>query len=171
LPAPAAGPRINERIRIREVRLIDAEGKQVGVVPTEQALLQAQERGLDLVEVAPNVRPPVCKIMDFGKYKYEQNKKAHESSRKQHKTKLKTVRMRPKTDPHMMEIRVEQAREFLVRGDKVQVMIMFRGREMAHQDIGIQHCQEVAKRLEDIAKVEQTPRTEGRRMTMLLTHK
>jgi len=171
LPAPAAGPRINERIRIREVRLIDAEGKQVGVVATELALQQAQERGLDLVEVAPNVRPPVCKIMDFGKYKYEQNKKAHESSRKQHKTKLKTVRMRPKTDPHMMEIRVEQARDFLKRGDKVQVMIMFRGREMAHQDIGIEHCREVAKRLDDIAKVEQSPRTEGRRMTMLLTGK
>jgi translation initiation factor IF-3 len=171
MPAPAAGPRINERIRIREVRLIDAEGKQVGVVPTEQALLMAQEKGLDLVEVAPNVRPPVCKIMDFGKYKYEQNKKAHDAGRKQHKTKLKTVRMRPKTDPHMMEIRVEQAREFLERGDKVLVMIMFRGREMAHQDIGVAHCYEVAKRLETLAKIEQAPRTEGRRMSMLLTKK
>jgi len=171
MPAPAAGPRINERIRIREVRLVDEEGKQVGVVPTEQALQMAQEKGLDLVEVAPNVRPPVCKIMDFGKYKYEQNKKAHDSTKKQHKTKLKTVRLRPKTDPHMTDIRVAQAREFLERGDKVQVMIMFRGREMAHQDIGVAHCHEVAKRLEDIAKVEQSPRTEGRRMSMLLTHK
>lgn len=171
MPAPAAGPRINERIRIREVRLVDDEGKQVGVVPTEEALRMAQEKGLDLVEVAPNVRPPVCKIMDFGKYKYEQNKKAHESKVKQHKTKLKTVRLRPKTDPHILELRVNQSREFLVRGDKVQVMILFRGREMAHQDIGVAQCHEVAKRLEDIAKVEQAPRTEGRRMTMLLTHK
>ncbi len=171
MPAPAAGPRINERIRVREVRLVDDEGKQVGVVPTEQALTMAQEKGLDLVEVAPNVRPPVCKIMDFGKYKYEQNKKAHESKVKQHKTKLKTVRLRPKTDPHILELRVNQSRDFLVRGDKVQVMILFRGREMAHQDIGVAQCHEVAKRLEDIAKVEQSPRTEGRRMTMLLTHK
>ena len=141
------------------------------MVPTEQALQMAQEANLDLVEVAPNVRPPVCKIMDFGKYKYEQNKKAHESKVKQHKTKLKTVRLRPKTDPHILELRVNQSREFLVRGDKVQVMILFRGREMAHQDIGVTQCHEVAKRLEDIAKVEQSPRTEGRRMTMLLTHK
>ena len=171
MPAPAAGPRINERIRIREVRLIDHEGKQVGVVPTEQAMAMAIEAGLDLVEVAPNVRPPVCKIMDFGKYKYEQNKKAHESKVKQHKTKLKTVRLRPKTDPHMLDIRVEMARGFLARGDKVQVMILFRGREMAHQDMGIKQCAEVSKRLEDIAKVEQSPRTEGKRMTMLLTQK
>jgi translation initiation factor IF-3 len=162
LPAPTAGPRINERIRIREVRLVDEEGKQVGIVPTEQALQMAQEKGLDLVEVAPNVRPPVCKIMDFGKYKYEQNKKAHESSRKQHKTKLKTLRMRPKID---------QAREFLERGDKVLVMIQFRGREMAHQEIGVAQCHEFAKRLEDICRVEQSPRTEGRRMSMLLTGK
>jgi translation initiation factor IF-3 len=141
------------------------------VVPTEQALQMAQEANLDLVEVAPNVRPPVCKIMDFGKYKYEQNKKAHESKVKQHKTKLKTVRLRPKTDPHMLEIRVAMARDFLTRGDKVQIMIMFRGREMAHQDQGIAHCKEVAKRLEDVAKVEQSPRTEGKRMVMLLTQK
>lgn len=140
-------------------------------MPTEQALQMAQEKGLDLVEVAPNVRPPVCKIMDFGKYKYEQNKKAHDSKVKQHKTKLKTVRLRPKTDPHMLEIRVTAARDFLVRGDKVQVMILFRGREMAHQDIGVAQCYEVAKRLEDIAKIEQSPRTEGRRMSMLLTKK
>jgi translation initiation factor IF-3 len=167
----ASGPRINEKIRIREVRLIDHEGKQVGVVPTEQALTMAQEAGLDLVEVAPNVRPPVCKIMDFGKFKYEQNKKAHESKVKQHKTKLKTVRLRPKTDPHMLEIRVEMAREFLARGDKVLLEIRFKGRELAHQEIGVRQCNEVASRLEDVAKVEQSPRTEGKRMVMLLTHK
>jgi translation initiation factor IF-3 len=165
------GPRVNERITIRQIRLIDAEGNQVGVVPTEQAQGMAQEVGLDLVEVAPNARPPVCRIMDYGKYKYEQSKKAHESKAKQHRSKLKTVRLRPKTDPHMIDIRVEKAREFLERGDKVQVMILFRGREMAHQELGYNHCMEVAKRLDDIARLEQEPRLEGRRMSMLLSRK
>jgi translation initiation factor IF-3 len=151
--------------------LIDAEGKQVGIVPTEQALQMAQEASLDLVEVSSNARPPVCKIMDFGKYKYEQNKKAHESKAKQHRSKLKTIRLRPKTDPRMLEIRVAHAREFLERGDKVQVTILFRGREIAHQDIALRHCNEVGKRLEDIARVEQHPRMEGRRMHMLLSRK
>ena len=109
--------------------------------------------------------------MDYGRYKYEQSKKAHESRQKQHRSKLKTVRLRPKTDPHMLEIRVNKAREFLERGDKVLLMILFRGREMAHQELGIQHCNEVAKRLEDVAKVEQHPRMEGRRMTMLMSRK
>jgi translation initiation factor IF-3 len=165
------GPRVNERITIRQVMLIDAEGKRVGVTPTEQALMMAVEAGLDLVEVAPTARPPVCTIMDFGKYKYEQNKKAHESRQKQHRSKLKTVRLRPKTDAHMIEIFVARAREFLERGDKVQVTIMFRGRELAHQDIAIRQCHEVGKRLEDIARVEQSPRLEGKRMHMLLSRK
>ena len=158
------GPRVNERITIRQVMLIDAEGKKVGVVDTPRAMDMAREAGLDLVEVADNARPPVCKIMDYGKYKYEQSKKQHQS-------KLKTVRLRPKTDPHMLEIRVEKARQFLERGDKVQLMILFRGREMAHQEMGMRHCKEVAKRLEDVARVEQEPRMEGRRMTMLMSRK
>ena len=165
------GPRVNERITIRQVTLIDAEGTRVGVVDTSRALDMAKEAGLDLVEVAPNSRPPVARIMDYGKYKYEQSKKAHESRQKQHRSKLKTVRLRPKTDPHMLEIRVNKAREFLERGDKVLLMILFRGREMAHQELGMKHCQEVAQRLEDVAKVEQHPRMEGRRMTMLLSRK
>ncbi len=165
------GPRVNERITIRQVMLIDHEGKKVGVTDTGQALDMAREAGMDLVEVAPNARPPVARIMDYGKYKYEQSKKAHESKKKQHQSKLKTVRLRPKTDPHMLEIRVEKSREFLMRGDKVQVMILFRGREMAHQELGIAHCREVAKRLDDIAKVEQEPRLEGRRMMMLLSRR
>jgi translation initiation factor IF-3 len=165
------GPRVNDRITIRFVRLIDAEGNNVGEVPTEEALRMAQDAGLDLVEVNAKSRPPVCRIMDFGRYKYEQNKKAHESKQKQHRSKLKTVRLRPKTDPHMLEIRVAMAREFLERGDKVQLMILFRGREMVHQELGIAHCNEVAKRLEDIAKVEQPPRMEGRRMSMMLGRK
>ena len=165
------GPRVNDRITIRQVTLIDGEGTRIGVVDTSQALMMAREAGLDLVEVAPNVRPPVARMMDYGKYKYEQSKKAHESRQKQHRSKLKTVRLRPKTDPHMLDIRVNKAREFLERGDKVQLMILFRGREMAHQELGMKHCNEVAKRLEDIARVEQYPRMEGRRMTMLLSRK
>jgi translation initiation factor IF-3 len=151
--------------------LIDDEGKRVGLVPTEQALAMAVERGMDLVEVNAKSRPPVCRIMDYGRYKYEQNKKAHEAKARQHRQKLKTVRLRPKTDPHMLEIRVAAAREFLERGDKVQLMILFRGREMAHQEIGIKQCEEVALRLADLARVEQAPRIEGRRMTMLLGKK
>jgi translation initiation factor IF-3 len=165
------GPRVNDRITIRQVRLIDHEGNNLDLIATSEALRMAQEAGLDLVEVNAKSRPPVCRIMDFGRYKYEQNKKAHESRQKQHRSKLKTVRLRPKTDPHMLEIRVAKAREFLERGDKVQLMILFRGREMVHQELGIAHCKEVAKRLEDIAKVEQMPRMEGRRMHMMLGRK
>lgn len=165
------GPRVNERITIRQVRLIDHEGVNRGVVTREEALRIAQDAELDLVEVNAKSRPPVCRVMDFGRYKYEQNKKAHESRAKQHRAKLKIVRLRPKTDPHMLDIRVAKAREFLERGDKVQLMILFRGREMVHQELGIKHCQEVAKRLEDIARIEQHPRMEGRRMNMLLGKK
>ncbi len=166
-----SGPRVNERITIRNVQLIDDEGINHGVTSTADAQRMAREKGLDLVEVNDKARPPVCKIIDFGRYKYEQSKKAQQSRAKQHKSKLKIVRLRPKTDPHMLGIRVAKAREFLERGDKVQLMILFRGREMAHQELGINHCKEVAKRLEDIAKVEQFPRMEGRRMTMLMSHK
>ena len=165
------GPRVNNRITIRQVRLIDHEGTNHGVVDTADALRMARDAGQDLVEVNAKSRPPVCRIMDFGRYKYEQNKKAHESKQKQHRSKLKTVRLRPKTDPHMLDIRVKKAREFLERGDKVQLMILFRGREMVHQELGFKHCQEVAERLEDIAKVEQAPRMEGRRMHMMLGRK
>ena len=165
------GPRVNERITIRQVLLIDDEGTRIGVVQTLDALRMAKEKDLDLVEVNDKNRPPVCKIMDFGRYKYEQSKKAQKSRAKQHRSKLKTVRLRPKTDPHMLDIRVAKAREFLERGDKVQLMILFRGREMAHQELGIKHCKEVARRLEDVAKVEQHPRMEGRRMNMLMSPK
>jgi translation initiation factor IF-3 len=165
------GPRVNERITIRRIRLIDHEGENHAEIETFDALRMAREAGMDLVEVNAKSHPPVCRIMDFGRYKYEQSKKAHESKLKQHRSKLKTVRLRPKTDPHMLEIRVAKAREFLERGDKVQLMILFRGREMAHQELGINHCKEVAKRLEDIAKVEQHPRMEGRRMSMMLGKK
>ncbi len=161
------GPRINDKIRLREVRLIDHEGKQMGIVPTHQAMAMAQEAGLDLVEVAPNARPPVCKIMDFGKYKYEQNKKAPPT----HRQKLKIIRLRPKTDPHILGIRCNQIREFITRGDRVQVEVRFRGREMAHQDIGRAMLEQIIKATEDIAKVDSRPRTEGKNMGMVLSKK
>ena len=165
--AAATGPRINEKIRVREVRLIDSAGKQVGIVFTDKAQQMAMAEGLDLVEVSPTARPPVCKIMDFGKFKYEQGKKAVHVK----KVKLKTIRLHPKTDPHILEIRIKQIREFIVEGHRVQVEIRFKGREMAHQDIGAAKCDQIIKAVEDIAKVESRPRTEGKSMGMLLTKK
>jgi translation initiation factor IF-3 len=163
----ATGPRTNERIRVREVRLIDSNGQQVGIVATHKALEQAQGEGLDLVEVSPTARPPVCKIMDFGKYKYEQNKKAP----KTHQTKLKTIRLRPKTDPHILGIRVNQIRDFIAQGDRVSVEVRFRGREMAHQDIGRKMLSGIITALADVAKCEGPPRTEGKNMGILLSKK
>ena len=158
---------MNDRIRVREVRLIDGEGRQVGIVATADALRMAQESEMDLVEVAPEARPPVCKVMDFGKYKYEQKKKHHHT----HKTKLKEVRLRPHTDDHDYNVKLNRARTFLEKGDKVQLVLMFRGRQMVHKDIGRQLLDRMVQDLHDIAKVERAPKQEGRRMTMLLSHK
>ncbi len=158
---------MNERIRVREVRLIDQEGRQVGVVPTDDAYRMAVDAGMDLVEVAAEARPPVCKIMDFGKFKYEQKKKHHH----QHKTKLKEVRLRPHTDEHDYQVKLARARTFLGKGDKVQLVLMFRGRQMVHKDIGRRLLERMVVDLNEIAKVERAPKQEGRRMTMLLTHK
>ena len=163
-----SGPRINERITIRQVRLIDSENVNHGVVSRDDALRMAQEAGLDLVEVNSNSRPPVCRIMDFGRYKYEQSKKARESKAKQHRAQIRTVRLRPKTDPHMLDIRCKKAREFLERGDKVQLMILFRGREMAHQELGLDLLKRVAADVEEIGKIENMPKLEGRQMVMMI---
>jgi len=158
---------VNERIRVREVRLIDGEGRQVGIVATIDALRMAQESEMDLVEVAPEARPPVCKVMDFGKFKYEQKKKHHHT----HKTKLKEVRLRPHTDEHDYNVKLNRARTFLEKGDKVQLVLMFRGRQMVHKEIGRKLLERMVVDLNDIAKVERAPKQEGRRMTMLLSHK
>jgi len=158
---------VNDRIRVREVRLIDAEGRQVGIVATADAMRMAQESEMDLVEVAPEARPPVCKVMDFGKYKYEQKKKHHHT----HKTKLKEVRLRPHTDEHDYNVKLNRARSFLEKGDKVQLVLMFRGRQMVHQEIGRKLLERMVQDLNEIAKVERAPKQEGRRMTMLLSHK
>lgn len=165
------GPRINQQIRIRQVRVIDDEGKQLGVIETVDALALAAHKGLDLVEIAPNQRPPVCRIMDYGKYKYEQKKKDQASKRKQHQVHVKEVRLRPAIADHDRQVRVRAARDFLTEGDKVLLVCLFRGRQMAHKEVGEQVIQSVLKELSDIAKVESGIRMEGKRMVMLLTKK
>ncbi len=160
--------RVNERIRIREVRLIDEEGTQVGVIPTFEALQMARDRGLDLVEVAPNAIPPVCRLMDYGRFRYEQSRKERESRKNQHVIELKEVRIRPKIDDHDLETKGRQAARFLDAGDKVKLTVLFRGREMAHPDIGRGLLDQLAEQLRPHGLIEQPPRMEGRTMTMFI---
>ena len=152
--------------------MIDQEGKQIGIVSTADALDMAKTAGMDLVEVAPDARPPVCKIMDYGKFKYEQRKKLKTSKTKMHQVKVKEVRLRPKIEKHDIEVKLRRARQFLEQGDKVLVNMLFRGREMqliqAHAPALMRSF---AEQLEDIAKIEREPRREGRRMNMLLCHR
>jgi translation initiation factor IF-3 len=162
---PITNLRCNEQIRLSPIRLIDEVGGQRGVVPTDEALKMAREVGLDLVEVSPNERPPVCKIMDYGKHKYLQSKKLKQ---KHHEQKMKEVRIRPKTDPHDRQIKMEHARGFLAHGDRVQFTMIFRGRERFHQDIGNEAFNEIVTLLADISKVERPPKMLGKRMTMIL---
>ena len=145
--------------------MIDETGTMLGVISTSDALARARDVGMDLVEISPNERPPVCKIMDYGKHKYLQSKK---HKQKHHEQKLKEVRIRPKTDPHDREIKINHARQFLEHGDKVLFTMMFRGRERFHQDIGDDSFSDIVTRLADISKIEQPPKTFGRRMTMVL---
>lgn len=160
--------RINNRIRAREVRLIDENGAQVGVVPIRDALGMAEERGLDLVEVAPNAIPPVCRILDYGKFRYEQSKKEREARKNQKQVEIKQIRLEPKTDDHDLDVKAKQARRFLIDGDKVKFNLRFRGREIFHQDIGLRMLEQMAEELRDIAIVEQRPLMEGRVLTLLL---
>jgi len=148
--------------------VIDAEGEPVGVMTPEDALARAQEEGLDLVEVAPNSRPPVCRIMDYGRYKYEQKKKANKGKAKSHSASLKEVKVRPRTDEHDLGFKLRNARKFLMEGDKLKVTLMFRGREMVHRHLGYEQLDVVKERLADIAKVENPPRMEGRFLSMIL---
>jgi translation initiation factor IF-3 len=158
--------RVNEQIRISPVRVINAEGVVLGIMPTGKAMETARETGQDLVEVAPNERPPVCKIMDFGKFKYQQKKRT--SKQKQHQVHVKEIRVRPKTGDHDIEVKVKRAREFLEHKDKVLVNVLFRGRELAHIDEGRKVMDEVLQALEDVAKVEKNPSMEGKRMTAIV---
>lgn len=160
--------RVNRRIRIREVRVIGPEGDQLGIMATEDALHRAMELGLDLVEVSPTARPPVCKIMDYGKFKYTTKKKAVEQRRNQRTIEVKEVKFRPKTDDHDVGIKLERARRFLGEGNKVKATIMFRGREMTHPEIGRAILKRVSEELQELASVEFMPRMEGRTMFMIL---
>ncbi len=163
--------RVNERIRVPQVRLVDENGKMVGVVSTKQALEMARDRGYDLVEVSPGASPPVCRIMDYGKYKYEQNKKAKRAKKKQHAMHVKEIKMRPKIEPHDYAFKINHARKFLEHNDKVKFHLIFRGREVTHPDIGLRILSKVAEDLADIATVEAGPKKEGMVMTMVLCPK
>ncbi len=163
-----AGPRMNEDIRVREVRLIDATGTNVGVVLTTDALAKAVEAGLDLVEISPDANPPVAKILDYGKYKYQEQKKAAEARKKQKVVEIKEIKMRPSIDDHDYDVKMRAIRRFFDEGDKVKVTLRFRGRELAHQELGWQVLQRVKADTEPISKVESEPRMEGRQMVMVL---
>lgn len=161
-------PRVNDQIRISPVRLVDAEGEQVGIVSIEDARSAAAERGLDLVEVAPMARPPVVRIMDYGKYKYEQARKARESRKKQHQVKVKEIKLRPKIEDHDLNFKAGHARRFLSEGNKVKLTMRFRGREMSHSELGAEVLKDFADALSDVGQVEEDARMEGRNMTMVL---
>lgn len=163
--------RCNRQIRAREVRVIGAEGQQVGILPTDEALAMAVELGLDLVEVAPNAEPPVCRVMDYGKYKYEQQKKQQEARKKQTIVQIKEIKVRPKTDDHDFNTKVKHILRFLEEGDRVKVTVFFRGREIVHKDRGEMILRRVVEAVADVAKVEQEPRAEGRTLFLLLAPK
>ena len=159
-------PRINERIQEAEVRVIGSDGSQLGVMSPEAAIERAVEEGLDLVEVAPGSRPPVCRIMDYGRYKYEQKKKSGKG--KGHAASLKEIKLRPRTDDHDLDFKLKSARRFLMDGDKVKVTVMYRGREMVHREIGRRQLDRVKEMLGALATVENPPRMEGRFLSMIL---
>jgi translation initiation factor IF-3 len=161
-------PRVNEQIRLSPVRLIDTDGAQLGVVPVDEAMSAAREKGMDLVEVAPNARPPVCRIMDYGRYKYEQAKADREARKKQHVTQMKEIKMRPNIEEHDFEFKTRHIKRFLSERDKVKVTIMFRGREMAHTENGKEVLDDVVEEIGDLAVVEQQVRLEGRNMFLIL---
>ena len=165
------GPRVNNEIQAMKIRLIDEKGEMVGVVGLREGLQMAEEAGLDLVEVSPNAEPPVCKIADYGKYKYEAQKKANEARKKQKVIEVKEIKMRPGIDDHDYEVKMRAMKKFLDTGDKVKVTLRFRGREMVHQDIGMNVLKRVREELDPMAKVEQLPKMEGRQMTMVLAPK
>lgn len=162
---------MNDQIRVREVRVVTDAGEQLGIMQVRDALRLAGERGLDLVEVAPTARPPVCRIMDFGKFKYEQSKRDRDARKKQKVIDVKEVKMRPSIELHDFEVRARNAERFLKDGDKIKVTIMFRGRQITHPELGKAVLDRLAERLRDIAVVERVPRLEGRNMIMIMAPK
>ena len=167
-PVQKDGPRINEEIRVREIHLIDKDGSNRGNVSVQEALQLAQEAGLDLVEISPNATPPVCKLLDYGKYKYQEQKKAAEARKKQKVVEVKEIKFRPMIDDHDYDVKMRSMRRFFEEGDKVKVTLRFRGREMAHQELGVKLLERVKDDTGKIAKIEMEPRFEGRQMVMVL---
>lgn len=168
-PSKQEGPRVNEDIQAREVQLINETGENLGAIGRVDAISRAREAGLDLVEVSPNSAPPVCKIMDFGKYKYQEQKKASEARKKQKTVEVKEIKLRPNIDSHDYDVKMRSMRRFFEEGDKVKVTLRFRGREMAHQDLGMQLLLRVKGETDALAKVEMEPKMEGRQMVMVLS--
>ncbi|WCR12455.1 translation initiation factor IF-3 [Paracoccus stylophorae] len=167
-PTRDTGPRVNERIRVAEIRLIGPEGENVGVVSPSVGLEMARESGLDLVEISPNATPPVCKVMDLGKFKYEQQKREAEARKKQKVIDVKEVKFRPGTDTHDYDVKMRNVMKFLEGGDKVKVTLRFRGREMAHQDLGLELLNRIRDDVGETGKVEAMPKLEGRQMVMMI---
>jgi len=162
---------VNDQIEVDSVRVVDADGEMVGVISVAEGIELAFEAGLDLVEVSPNADPPVCKILDYGKFKYEAQKKANEARKKQKVIEVKEIKMRPGIDEHDYHVKMRNVRKFLDNGDKVKLTIRFRGREMAHQNLGMKVLDRVREEVDELAKVEQFPKTEGRLMTMVVAPK
>jgi len=168
-PPTRDGPRVNEEIRIPQVRLIDEEGEMQGVMTAREAMQRAFSIGLDLVEISPNADPPVCKILDFGKFKYEQQKKKNEAKKKQKIIEIKEIKVRPNIDENDYQVKMRAMKSFIDEGDKVKVTLRFRGREMAHQDIGVRVLERIRAEMDTTSKVEQMPRMENRQMVMVLS--
>ncbi|MHB1042295.1 MAG: translation initiation factor IF-3 [Eubacteriales bacterium] len=160
--------RINEEIRVREVRVVDGEGNQLGIMPVREALKIAEERQQDLVEIAPQAKPPVCRIMDFGKYKFEQSKREKEARKKQKIVNIKEVKLRPNIEDHDFEVKAKNATRFLKDGDKVKATITFRGREIVHTNLGLVLLQRLAEYVKDFSTIERQPKLEGKNMIMIL---
>jgi translation initiation factor IF-3 len=170
-PSRSDGPRVNHQINVPEVRLVREDGTMVGVVSTRQAINMAADAGLDLVEVSPNATPPVCKILDLGKFKYEEQKRKNEARKKQKVIEVKEIKLRPGIDIHDYEVKMRSVHRFLEEGDKVKITMRFRGREMAHQELGVKVLDKVRADLDAVAKVESHPRMEGRQMIMVISPK
>lgn len=170
-PPKNDGPRVNREIDARTIRLVGADGEMVGVVSLRDGLIMAEEAGLDLVEVSPNAEPPVCKILDYGKFKYEAQKKKNEAKKKQKVIEVKEIKLRPNIDDNDYMVKMRNMRKFLEEGDKVKVTLRFRGRELAHQDLGMKVLERVKVELDDLGKVEQHPKMEGRQMVMVIAPK
>jgi translation initiation factor IF-3 len=171
MPAPPNrdGPRVNEDIRVPQVRLIDQDGEMLGVMTAREAIQRAYSVGLDLLEISPNADPPVCKILDFGKFKYEQQKKKNEAKKRQKVIEIKEIKVRPNIDENDYQVKLRAMKSFIEEGDKVKVTLRFRGREMAHQDIGVKVLERIRGDMDAATKVEQMPKLENRQMVMVLT--